>query len=825
MGFDFEGGGSAVGSQLGPEQNIFGIGTTVTTAPGYTADKAAAETLRDAYATANAAWLALYTGDRSFYIRLIWTGNATAFQRRDTAGTGWEDVSRIVPGTTGTTGAVGPAGPTRTATQIAALLDAFIGNALWRSRLTGSDLLDAVDLAVGSTVWRTAHTALRSATQIVAALDLYLLGTAWRTPGSGGGGTGLDATAVAAAIAAAGHDTPAARNTAISDAIAAAGHDTPAARNTAIAAAISAAGHDTPSARDTAIAAAVAAADHDTPAERDSAIAAAIAAAAIAGAGAIPVTLLSAGSVADPGASVVAAELTLTADIIRGYLLEFVEAGTPASVGYITSDLILDQTQTYNSTPSANDLGRLALKIQTSSDKAFGHDTIHLWRSDEADKIWFAAGRTGMQTLTIRAYPLSAAVEDWAKSGNTDQIPADRLGNAPAGTGGGITTAQATDAAGALLATVSFFTYDSSTDVLTLAIPDGYILPAMLVDGTDIQKTAFRTRMGAEQSGAVRPDGTVPFTATIVGITPTADGHLTRKDYVDDLVDDLAALSGATFTGAVSGITPTGDANLTRKDYVDGVITALVDGAPSGLDTLNELAASIGDDASFATTVTNLVNARAALSGATFTGSVSGITPTDDANLARKDYVDSADNLKAALAGATFTGIVSGITPTAIGHLTRKDYVDSADDAKAALAGAVFTGAAAGIAPTADAHFVTKEYADANYGGVSSPTAHNLYAGWSADASIEDSEILAGGVSDTNSVVLPTGTGSLYMFIWRADADGGDPSEVHIAGAGDSRTSFGAATARVVETIDGQLLVSVNTFNTAFAGGETVRLV
>ena len=98
MGFDFEGGGSAVGSQLGPEQNIFGIGTTVTTAPGYTADKAAAETLRDAYATANAAWLALYTGDRSFYIRLIWTGNATAFQRRDAAGTGWEDVSRIVPG-------------------------------------------------------------------------------------------------------------------------------------------------------------------------------------------------------------------------------------------------------------------------------------------------------------------------------------------------------------------------------------------------------------------------------------------------------------------------------------------------------------------------------------------------------------------------------------------------------------------------------------------------------------------------------------------------------------------------------------------------------
>ena len=647
--------GGGGGFTLGPAQNTFGSSTTVTTAPGHTADQAAAETLRDAYATANAAWLALYTGDRSSYIRLIWTGNATAFQRRNAAGTGWEDVTRIVPGTTGP---VGPAGATRTATQIAALLDAFIGDALWRSRLSGSDLLDAADLAVGSTVWRTAHTALRTATQIVALLDAHFLGTTWRTPGAGG--TGLDAAAVTAAIAAAGHDTPAAR---------------------------------------------------------DSAIAAAIAAAAIAGAGAIPVTLLSAGSVADPGASVVATELTLTADIIRGYLLEFVEAGTPAAVGYITSDLILDQTQTYNSTPGPNVAGRLAIKIQESSDKAFAHDTIHLWRSDEANKLWFAAGRTGMQTLTIRAYPLSAAVSDWAKTGNTDQIPADRLGNAPAGTGGGITTAQATDAAGALLATVSFFAYDSSTDVLTLAIPDGYILPAMLVNGTDVQKTAFRTKIGAEQSGAVRPDGSVAFTATIVGITPTAIGHLTRKDYVD-----------------------------------------------------------------------GLVGARAALSGATFTGIVSGIAPTADAHFAIKTYVDSADGLKAALAGALFTGTTGGIAP-----------VGSTD-------------------------FITKEYADANYGGVSSPTAHNLYAGWSTDTSIEDSEILAGGVSDTNSVVLPTSTGSLYMFIWRADADGGDPAEVHIAGSGDSRTAFGAATARTLEGVDGVLLVSVNTFNTVLTGGETVRL-
>ena len=54
---------------LGPAQNTFGDSTT--------ADKAAAEALRDAYETANAAWLALYNGNHAFLILLLWTGGAS----------------------------------------------------------------------------------------------------------------------------------------------------------------------------------------------------------------------------------------------------------------------------------------------------------------------------------------------------------------------------------------------------------------------------------------------------------------------------------------------------------------------------------------------------------------------------------------------------------------------------------------------------------------------------------------------------------------------------------------------------------------------------
>lgn len=48
-------------------------------------------------------------------------------------------------------------------------------------------------------------------------------------------------------------------------------------------------------------------------------------------------------------------------------------------------------------------------------------------------------------------------------------------------------------------------------------------------------------------------------------------------------------------------------ADAYTKTEVDNKISALVDSAPETLDTLNELAAALGDDPSFATTVTNSI--------------------------------------------------------------------------------------------------------------------------------------------------------------------------------------------------------------------------
>jgi len=66
----------------------------------------------------------------------------------------------------------------------------------------------------------------------------------------------------------------------------------------------------------------------------------------------------------------------------------------------------------------------------------------------------------------------------------------------------------------------------------------------------------------------------------------------------------------------------------TTESYVDTQVAGIVDSAPATLDTLNELAAALGDDANFSTTVTNSIATKLPLAGGTLTGdlTVDGVT-------------------------------------------------------------------------------------------------------------------------------------------------------------------------------------------------------
>ncbi len=62
------------------------------------------------------------------------------------------------------------------------------------------------------------------------------------------------------------------------------------------------------------------------------------------------------------------------------------------------------------------------------------------------------------------------------------------------------------------------------------------------------------------------------------------------------------------------------------ETYVTTAISNLVDTAPTTLNTLNELAAALGDDENFATTVSTSLGTKAPIESPTFTGTVGGIT-------------------------------------------------------------------------------------------------------------------------------------------------------------------------------------------------------
>lgn len=108
---------------------------------------------------------------------------------------------------------------------------------------------------------------------------------------------------------------------------------------------------------------------------------------------------------------------------------------------------------------------------------------------------------------------------------------------------------------------------------------------------------------------------------------------ISKSRYLSDIIGtDGLIKTEATALAGVDGVLKTDDVaegttNLYyTQDRADARVAAgianLVDTAPATLDTLNELAAALGDDPNFATTVTTALGTKANLAGATFTGNV-----------------------------------------------------------------------------------------------------------------------------------------------------------------------------------------------------------
>ena len=128
--------------------------------------------------------------------------------------------------------------------------------------------------------------------------------------------------------------------------------------------------------------------------------------------------------------------------------------------------------------------------------------------------------------------------------------------------------------------------------------------------------------------------GTVTTPLSTAGYVKTnASGVLSSsaavaQDDVTGLTSDLALkapLASPALTGTPTAPTATAGTNTTQiatTAFVTGAVADLIASAPGALNTLDELAAALGDDANFATTVTNSLAAKAPLASPTFTGTV-----------------------------------------------------------------------------------------------------------------------------------------------------------------------------------------------------------
>ena len=119
------------------------------------------------------------------------------------------------------------------------------------------------------------------------------------------------------------------------------------------------------------------------------------------------------------------------------------------------------------------------------------------------------------------------------------------------------------------------------------------------------------------------------ITSNVIANDAVTVDMITDAAVTADKLHATLDLSGKTLTlpSAQAATTQSASDNTTKvatTAYVTTALANLVDSSPSSLNTLNELAAALNDDASFSTTVTNSLATKAPLANPTFTTAING---------------------------------------------------------------------------------------------------------------------------------------------------------------------------------------------------------
>lgn len=202
-------------------------------------------------------------------------------------------------------------------------------------------------------------------------------------------------------------------------------------------------------------------------------------------------------------------------------------------------------------------------------------------------------------------------------------------------------------------------------------------------------------------AGPLGLDGKVP-TAQLPaggggGAVASVDGRVGVVT-LGDLYTDPAELAAGLATKANTVHTHTASNVTDFTTAVDARVQLIVDAAPAALDTLNELAAAIGDDANFAGTVTSALAGKQPLDSDLT--AIAALSPADGALIQR---VAGAWNSQTAGQVKTSLGLVKGdvglssVDNTADTAKPVSTAAQAALDLKAPLASPAFSGTPTGI--------------------------------------------------------------------------------------------------------------------------------
>ena len=178
---------------------------------------------------------------------------------------------------------------------------------------------------------------------------------------------------------------------------------------------------------------------------------------------------------------------------------------------------------------------------------------------------------------------------------------------------------------------------------------------------------------------------------------------------------------------------PTATGHVATKGYVDTVVSDVLNGAPAALDTLNELANALGDDANFASTVTTALATKATITYVD--AEIASLRTTTNAAIAA-----NTGNIDAALVTAAADATIKANAALADAN----DYTDNRETAitssyqsyaDQAEADAIFAAAQDATTKAGLAVTEAKDYTDTREGAIT--TAYQAYAD-QAEANAKD---------------------------------------------------------------------------------------